>query len=242
MKLFEILPDEDFRGDYDIDATHRWSIPGVKCNVCGWTGATVGGAYPTVLLPPGVPGEPYTKAWPVEPGRLEELTKPIRSLVAQELPVGAGTEFGPLEGNGRGKFGDAAWLNYSTLLLSQSAVAKLENRGVRRLRLAKPNIVLRSKKPFSYLEIEIEPRLRLDPAFLPGDAMQLCPSCGLLNMHRDKSGWDEDPVVLISSMPPGCLLSRIVGLEGNLVASEEFVEAVRSLGFSDITFREMRVT
>ena len=108
--------------------------------------------------------------------------------------------------------------------------------------MSRTEIVLRSKKPFRYFEIEIIPRVRLDPAFLPSGGMEACPSCGSLNMHRDKSRWDEDPVVLASSMPSGCTLARIHELEGHIVAGEKFVDAVKRLGFSDIVFREMRVS
>jgi hypothetical protein len=65
----------------------------------------------------------------------------------------------------------------------------------------KTEIKQRAKKPFAYLELDIEPHAVLDPAFLPSGGLVPCPSCGRLAMHDIDSGWDEDFVIQQSSIP-----------------------------------------
>jgi len=99
MKVFEVKPDDDgFPYGYYIDAVHRWGLPGVRCPACGFTGGAVGVSYADLSQPVGVEPEPYEAHSPVAPSRVRELARPLRTLLAEDLPIPAGREFGPLCG------------------------------------------------------------------------------------------------------------------------------------------------
>src|SRR5437870_2604496 len=87
----KIRPDESKTQKYRFDVSHRWSLPGVKCDACGWTGPTSGAVYPSIVLPAHIDPRPYQSYWPVTPERIHELMTPITRLIPPGLTVGAGT-------------------------------------------------------------------------------------------------------------------------------------------------------
>lgn len=239
MRFFEALPDDDrYEGNYLIDATHKWSMPGVACPVCKFTGSVLGIAYPNFRLPPEIDTKPYEVAWPVTPARIRELTIPFQVLQAQGLPVLAGTEFGPLIGKASGKFGDVTWLNEWTPLVSEEGLAGLSRHGISGLKVVAPEIELRSKnRKFEHLELSIDPLVH---AYAP-NAERRCEECGIPLDSEAETLEPYRPVILENTFPKGLHLARVIESPAYIVASEEFVYGTTELGLTDIKFEELEV-
>jgi uncharacterized double-CXXCG motif protein len=249
MKLFQVRSDDDYQHGYkayphhyQITGSHRWSLPGVKCDTCGWTGGAVGLAYPSVNLPEGIDPDPYENAWPVSPETLQKLIMPLRQSFPPGMPIRAGTEFGPFVGEASGRFGEVTWPGLATMFISIHAIDRLRERGIANLELVKPQITLKTAKVFDYAEIQIEPYAQLDPSCLLEGSLEACSHCGTRRFRLIDEDFGGAPVVRKDSIPPGIDLIRIENLEGYILASERFFEAARSLDLSDITFSEIQVT
>lgn len=250
MRLFEIRPDPDYPHNYYLNASHRWGLPGVKCDVCGWRGGgRVGLAYPKLTLPAGLDPKPYLKRWPVSPARLQELIAPLRPLLDPSLPIEDGTEFGPVCGTGYGKFGDFTWLNSWTPFISPEALEKLRACGIGNLSTQPAEIKLRGKRQFEHLELCLEPRVKLDPAYSATAGLERCGVCGKFLPQPPPPTREEGvrqvcerPVVLGDSFPKGLHLVRVLEWPAKILATEQFVNCVRELKLTDITFEEVQVT
>ncbi len=241
MRLFEIGPDDESPYRYYVSATHKWSLPGCKCEHCGFVGSGFGIYYPHVDLPQSLDPSPYLSPWPVDPQRLRELVKAISLGMNPGLPVTAGTEFGPLRGKASGRFGDFAWPSASIPLLSEAALQRLLAIGVKGLVTVRPNIVLASGRPFRHLELAAEPWLRMTPCQVNATERERCPSCGqfLTRLAGDELG--DCIHVDGRTFPKHAHLARINEYPGIVVASEDFMVAVTSLKLTDIVFKEIEV-
>src|SRR5438270_7207641 len=101
----------------DVDAAHRWGLPGLKgCPGCGATWAMTGVAYPTIDLGKMPNVDRYRNVWPVPISELNELRLPICDLMWPGAFLPPGTAFGPLEGTVTGACDLIEWLNPWTLL------------------------------------------------------------------------------------------------------------------------------
>ena len=69
----------------------------------------------------------------------------------------------------------------------------------------------------------------------------MCPDCGVPNMYKDSSGWDEDFDLNSDSISGSQDLVRVIELPGCLVASERFVRLVESSGLAGLRFRKLGV-
>ena len=239
MKLFEVLPDDDgYDGNYLIDATHKWSIPGVSCPVCGFIGSVPGIAYPRFRLPSGIDSKPYEVAWPVAPARIRELCEPFQALVSKGFPVPSGTEFGPLNGKASGKFGDFAWLNDWTPLISENALGGLLRYQIKGLEVVSPEIRLRSKaKRFSHLELSIDPLVHVHDH----RSIRRCTECGMPLDSESETIEPYRPIILKASFPKDLDLARTVEAPTYIIASERLVRAARELDLTDIKFEEVEL-
>ena len=197
-------------------------------------------AYPAVSLPKGLDEGPYLEAWPVSPEEVRRLAEPLRSLIPLPLPLLPGTDFGPLVGKARGRFGDFRWSNLCTPLVSCRALERLKELGVKGLVGVKPQIALTSKGPFDYVELHIEPYAQLDPSCLTKDSSEPCPRCGISRGVLIDEDLGGSPVVLQRSLPPEKDLVRVVEMEGCVLATERFVEAALRLRLADIVLDEVR--
>jgi len=241
MRLFEVRPDENWFARGKLLASRGWSLPGVSCPTCGWKGGAVGLAYPCLRLPSGLDAKLYESGWPVTPERLRALAQPLRALVPTNLPTQAGMEFGPLVGEGSGRFADMVWIGSWTLLISRSALQRLESVATGRLRTVPAEIRLQSGKPFEHLEIQIEAHAQLAPSCLVDPRAEPCSTCGIRMVELLDEDFGGKPRVKGCSIPDDQMLVQIRDLEEHIIATEPFVEAVRSLEFSNIIFDEIDV-
>ena len=238
MKIFEVNRDEDnWTQRYEIRARHKWTLPGVKCSVCGCTWGANGLNYPSVLLPPGLDEKLYQSHWPVKLEKLKELIMPLRNVIDQSLDLKPGTEFGPLCGTASGKHGDFTWAQVRTLLISPSALTRLIDSGITTLRTVSTNILSRGKVPFSHLEVDLEPRASLSLDGFPPS----CDGCGRVFVDGTEFEKWNSYKILRSSIPGNHDLFRMREFSSYIFATERFVLAVERLRLTNIRFVEVEI-
>jgi uncharacterized double-CXXCG motif protein len=238
MRLFALRPDDQYPHNYYINAAHRWGLPGVECDVCGWVGATASTQYPHINLPIGLDAKPYQTHWPVRPEQLHKLIAPIRALLPPEFRVGAGTQFGPLVGKASGKFGDFTWLNIATPLISGANLERIAKEFP--IEVVRPEIQLRSRKPFEFFELVILPHVSLSAEIIPRGGYETCPGCGIWKMYRDKSDWADRPVINTRDWPKDLHIARVRELPGIIAVTEALKHFLEHGIFTDVSFRELR--
>jgi uncharacterized double-CXXCG motif protein len=242
MKWYRVEPDGDYPHNYLLDASHKWSLPGVKCSVCGWEGSGPCPEFPTVNLPSNLDPKPYLDAWPVKPEQFRELVENLRLNIKRKIHWRPGTEFGPLEGTASGKFGDITWLEPGTMLFSLETLERLNGFDIGTLTLSEPNIQSRSKKSFNFREIELEPFAELDPGCLDPGSPPPCPECTIWQAKIKDSDWGGEPVIIAKTIPKNIHLTRIQEFEGYILGSEKFVDAALELQLSDLKATEIQLT
>jgi len=264
MRLFELKPDKTQWGkkhEYDLDATHRWSLPGVRCPTHGPM-SVAGLAYPAVDLSVLPSSESYREPRLVDVAEFEALRRPLLPLMPDGSVPLPGTQFGPLVGEAWGIFGDFAWLSPWTPLVRREALERLGAAGVRSLlgvpteltfkardvpgeyeRSFTPSYWAGSEPPHTrtetadLLELQIEPHAGFAGISLPADGAPACPICG----HRAISRPDRI-VIDQSSIPEQMDLFRGRELPTLILGTERFAEAVRALQLTDISVEEVEVS
>src|SRR5690242_4450045 len=106
MRFYWLRPSVTARHTGEINAAHRWKLPGVTCPACGATWGGGADAYPGVDL------SVLAEQARLEEARLEEdfaeferLRERVRPLAPPGVPLRPGTSFGPLVGTAKGQFG-----------------------------------------------------------------------------------------------------------------------------------------
>jgi uncharacterized double-CXXCG motif protein len=234
MRVFDCNQDESREDltEYEFDATHKWTLPGVKCPTCGATWATTGVEYPTVDISNEPFADEFESPWPVTLEELEKLRSRIRSRFPEEAPLPPGTEFGSLTGEAFGRFPDFAFAIAWTLLIRRDAYAQLRAKNVRMPAAVAPELRLPKNQSHDLLELEIQPLVSLDPAsFLPGD--DPCRSCG-------REGREvNEPIVSRASVPAEVDMFRPRNFPTYILGTERFKDAVEELGLTGMVFHEM---
>lgn len=238
MKFYRVGEDTSPRYTGNLNAVHRWILPGIEpCPVCGLGEAITVTPYPCVDLS-GLPEEEQTKLsdpWPVpfeEFVRLRELVRPLAPQGAELTP---GTEFGPLTGTGAGYFGQLFMQNPWSLYVRREALERLLASGVRGMQGCPMDVRFRTKRPPELMDLQLELRGGFHPDSLPREVDPPCPTCG-----RDKGLSLPTPIVLTAgSLPTDLDVFRLVDSPNVIVASERMVDAVRSLELDGVVFREI---
>jgi hypothetical protein len=125
---FLLRPDDEYA--VTVDATHRWSLPGVQCPTCKQTWASTGPAFPHLDLA-GWPAErEYRRARVVPLQEYQRLRDQLQARCQLPWPLSPGTELGPLAGRVRAKHLAAfVWQNPWTLLATSAAVEAVAQAG-----------------------------------------------------------------------------------------------------------------
>src|SRR5262245_60083312 len=146
MNLYTVQPDTRFGPNYELEGSHTWSLPGVRCSVCASSWGAVGACYPDFDLR-AFPNQKRVKAtWPIPSEDIRKLQKEIRELTGTRLPLRAGTDLGPFVGKGHGEFGDFAWHHSWTVFLKPETGRALSAKGIRGLKSVRPSVKLRGKR------------------------------------------------------------------------------------------------
>lgn len=237
MRLFHVQPDDAHGGkhqQYEINASHTWGLPGIRCSVCGVTWATTGVAYPAVDLAILPSPDQYGGLEPVTVEEFQELRAPIIRLLGASVALPPGTDLGPLVGKAWGKFGDFAWVNPWTMLIRHEVWSKLNSMGLRLPQVVTPKLEFRSKFPPEFLEFQVEPLASLSASSFSSLEPSPCPVCG----HDARK--PEQIVAERVSIPSYVDLFRLRDFPTVILATEEFTEAVQDLNMTGISTVEVQ--
>ncbi|WP_257461723.1 SitI6 family double-CXXCG motif immunity protein [Archangium lipolyticum] len=218
----------------ELQATHKWRLPGVSCPECGATWAGSATSFPNADLS-SLPDEREFKVPRPEPFdefvRLRELVRPLVPSGAQLLP---GAKFGPLVGTATGTFSPIFFYFVESPLMHREALEKLRAEGVRGLKGFPTELRFRQKKHPELVELEVLPHGRLHIDCLPPDRPPKCPKCGRNGFKRP-----EELILDASSLPVDLDLFRLSDFETTFICTERFVDAVRRLELHEAAFREL---
>jgi uncharacterized double-CXXCG motif protein len=230
-RFFEIQENQALGYSADVNAAHKWGLPGVICPECRTTWAGGAKTYPSVDLTPIASLADFETPRPeplVEYERLRELVRPL-------LPPGAivepGAGFGPLQGTGHGRFGAFASPSPWWLLVQRGALEKLQAEGLRGLKGCRLNVRFRQRNPPELLELELLPAGRLHEDCLPPGRPPPCKRCG-----RRGGSLPPSRILDAAHAPAHLDIFRLADFSSVMVCTERFAEACQRLGLDGITF------
>ena len=211
---FLLSPDGD--DAVTVDATHRWSLPGVHCDVCGQTWASTGPAFPRVDLDGWAPEREYRRARAVPLHEYQRLRDQLQAKCRLPWPLSPGAELGPLQGRVRARrLGAFVWQNPWTLLATSAAVELLGRAGQ-----VLPAVATRLTGPLAQVlrEVECVPlaTVRLEAA------TTTCSACG-----RHAASWPRRVLLVRDTLPTDVPVFRIRNLPTMMVASRVLVDAIK---------------
>ena len=236
MDYFFIEEDRSSGYTGEVNATHKWLLPGISnCPGCKATWGGGSKAYPSVDLTPVAALADFEEPR-AEP--FEEYER-LRELVSPLLPPGAllepGVGFGPLVGRAQGRFGPLVSPTPWWLLAQRESLEKLQAEGLRGLKGCVTQLRFRQRHSPELLELEILRGGRLHPDCLPPGHQPPCPRCG-----RRRFSLPDDLLLDATTEPENLDLFR---LEDYLVeiCTERFVDACQRLGLDGLTFRPVPI-
>lgn len=217
--MYHITPDTA-ASDYDIDAAHTVSLPGVVCPQCG-TWARTGVAYPTVTKSMLVPLLPRLCGVPLPVQNFQKLQSELVDLIGAARPLFPGSKFGVAVGRVTGMVPDLAWSNPWTLFAQRCVFDNLQARG---LNLTGAVADLKSTETESpeLVEIEAVPRVHLHRTIIAQQGAQECVLCGRMGIRKP-------PMIILDreSLDPTISIQRIYEL-ASLIVNAEFAELIRN--------------
>ncbi len=236
MKFYRMEGDPAPRYTGDLNAGHRWGLPGVKekCPACGSSGGVIGLAYPCVDVS-GLPEhDKLDEPWPVSLAEFNRLRELVRPLAPEGTPLEPGTSFGPVEGSAMGYFGQLFMQNPWSLYMRREALERLQAEGIRGLQGCPINVRFRQKNHPHLLELQFELHGHYHPDCLPPDLKPPCSTCGDANLKRP-----ERTILAAASLPANVDVFRLRQGWTNIIASERLVDAVRRLELDGVVFQEL---
>jgi uncharacterized double-CXXCG motif protein len=191
-------------------------------------------SYPSVDLSHLPEKDKYGSRLEEDYVEFERLREQVRPLVPPGVPLLPGTKFGPMNGAAQGEFGPLVLVHAWELLMRREPLERLQAEGLRGLKGCRTALRFRKKNPPELLEMELLPRGAFHPDCLP-EHPSPCPKCGRRGFKRPGV-----PILDAATVPEDLDLFRLGGTM--IIGTENFVEAVRRLGYEqDIAFRELPV-
>ena len=240
MRFFRIVKDASPGYTGDLNAAHRWGLPGMQpCPECGLGGALLGLEYPCVDLSslPAAELKKFANPAPVPLGEFERLRELVRPLAPPGAVLEPGAEFGPLTGTGSGTFGQLFMQADWSLCMRQEALERLQSTGLRGLQGCPVDVRFRGKNPPGLLNMQVDVQGRFHPDCLTWTRKPPCPRCGM----SDADGPMPDPIILdTKTLPEGLDLFRLADAPGIIVASERFVESATRLELDGAAFHPLQ--
>ncbi|WP_233278402.1 double-CXXCG motif protein [Myxococcus stipitatus] len=232
--MFRATPTFPPRSSWGLQASSKWWLPGIHCPTCDEVWSGTGEAYPSVDLSSLAEHPKFTAR--VEED-FEEFTR-LRELVRPLAPEGAvlepGANFGPLVGTGRGTPPPLFFATPWQPVMQREALEQLQSLGLQGLLGCRTELRLRSKAAPELLELQLESRGELHPTCLPRNLPQPCSTCGRLAFS-----FPSAPLLDWASLPTDRDLFRLSHFKTAIIATERFIDAVRSLDIDDVQFREL---
>jgi uncharacterized double-CXXCG motif protein len=240
MKFYRIREDEGPRYTGNLNAAHKWALPGSEpCPVCGLRGKDSAAQYPSVNLS-HLPEEEQKKLsdpWPIPYEEFVRLRELVRPLAPPDAELDSGTEFGPLTGTATGYFGQLFMQNSWSLYIRREALEKLQAAGVHGLTGHPLAVRFRQKNHPELLEPQLELHGRFHPDCLPKSLEPPCSTCG-----RDKGySLPQPPLLAATSLPENLDMFRLADCSAFIIASERLVDAVKRLELDGVVFHELEV-
>jgi len=235
VKFYRVEADEAPRYTGNLDAGHKWGLPGVEpCPTCGVGGGVVGLQYPCVDLSSLPERKKFDDPWPVPFKEFARLRELVRPLAPQRAVLEPGTRFGPLEGTGSGHFGPLFMQNPWSLYIRREALERLREAGIRGLQGCPINVRFRVKRPPELLALQFELHGQYHPDCLPPDLKPPCPTCENDPLER------PNPMILDAvSLPVDLDLFRLRQAWTVIVATDRMVDAAQRLELDGVMFREL---
>jgi uncharacterized double-CXXCG motif protein len=235
-RFFEVREDKASRRTGFVDGTHRWSLPGVQCPVCGvgWSG--IGEDYPSVDLSQHRERAAFEDSESDSIAEFERLREVVRPLAPEGALLEPGAGFGPIRGTVSGNFGDFHLPMPWMLMAKPETLEKLRAEGVRGLRGFPMELDHRGKKPPALLDVELQTHGRLHPVCFPESWKASCRRCG-----RNGNTLPDALVLDAATLPVDMDVFRLRDHPTVIIASERFVNAVGRLGLDEIVFKELPV-
>ena len=238
MKFYELRRDPSPRYTGNLNASHKWGLPGVEpCPVCGLQseGQTFA-QYPCVDLS-GLPPEDQEKlidSWPVPHEEFIRRRELVRPLAPPGAVLKPGAVFGPLQGSGLGYFGQLIMQNFCSLCMRREALERLQEAGVRGLLGCSTQVRFRTKHAPDLRDIQLESHGRIHPDCIPPEEPR-CPTCNVDKgfMLPEKYWFDA------ASLPEHVDIFRLGEASGTIVANERLVDAARRLELDGVVFKEI---
>lgn len=240
MQFYRVQQDKGLRYTGNLNAAHKWGLPGVEpCLSCGIGGeGTTAAQYPCVDLSP-LPAKELKRLcdpWPVPKDEFVRLRELVRPLVPPYAVLKPGARLGPLEGTASGFFGQIFMQNPWSLCMRLEALERLQSAGVKGLQGCPMNVRFRVKSPPALVDIQLESHGSFHPDCLP-PAEPPCPKC-----NSSKGYKLPDPYWLqAASLPDHVDVFRLEDASTLILCSERMVAAVQSLGLDGVIFHELEV-
>ena len=235
MTFYRLDSPEDWSYTGEVNANHKWGLPGTHCPECDATWSNGTDAYPCTDLS----GLPDAKI--LEEPRLEEdfeafvrLREWVRPFAPAGVPLWPGTKFGPLVGSARGTFGQLFMPYAWRLLVRREALEQLQAEGIRGLVAGRTQLRFRQRQAPELLELQIEPRGLLHRDCIPPGKAVPCGKCGRYGFTLP-----DNPILDRASLPEHLDLFRLANRTTVIVASERLVDAIHRLGFEEVSIREL---
>lgn len=232
-----------------VSGTRKWRLPCVKCAVCGREWGGVGDDYPSVNLPKGLNPKDYTgRGRRVSDDEFKQISAPIRKQIPSKLPPHPGAGFGPYVGDVTGNLQSFA-TGLSEVFLTGTALEGLRKFGLKNIVAVPTEIIVRKKQSEELFEIEVSVRAHLSKECIKGKPAKRCTSCGFFDIDLadhcfrwPNSGFVDFTKVKIRkrSIPSDAPLFKVDQIPG-VYATDEFVSAVKSLGLTNVAFKEIGV-
>ncbi|MBI5802996.1 MAG: hypothetical protein HZA92_20025 [Verrucomicrobia bacterium] len=230
--VYRLLPDTHKWPSSWVDGCHAWTLPGVRCPLCGSWGE-VALEYPALKTPHLKRSSGHAR-WPVPLDDFKEMESALAKLLPSSTKLGPGAEFGPFTGKVVGRVADFMWKSDWTLFVRREAFAALEQKGVRLPVAVSPNLKGRSNGIADLVELQIEPL-----AIWNVSSLKRPLTCGLCGFFRDGLTGSRTPPILLSSIPNHVDLFRIEQATGTVVCTGRFAKAAKALGLSNVSFKPM---
>lgn len=237
-RLLHAKPDKTGWGaqhNHDISTKKRWTLPGIKCSECKSTWSSTGLSYPWIDLA-DIPEEPkYRSGSPVDNEEFKRRCAPIRRMVGSTLPLRPGTSLGPRTGHACGELGDFAWPFPWEMLVSETALAKLIDAGIRLPHCVRTDLRFGEKLHVPYYEVATDAFVEISMRTFTPDTVMLCSVCGRLSGQLDR-------LVLLDRPAPGHTDTvRPSNFETYVLVTEKFAEIIEKLELTNIVLEDVVV-
>ncbi|WP_257459398.1 SitI6 family double-CXXCG motif immunity protein [Archangium lipolyticum] len=236
MRYFNIEEDRAAGYTGEVDAAHRWKLPGIMCSTCKATWSDGSKAYPSVDLTPVASLADFEKARAEPVDEYDRLCELIRPLLTAGAVLAPGGTFGPLVGRAQGRFGSLVSPYPWWLLVQREALERLQAEGLRGLKGCRTELRFRQRAAPELLELEILPVGRLHPDCLPPNRQPPCPRCG-----RDGLSLPEVRLLDAATLPSHLDLFRLEDFSTEIICTERFVDACHRLGLDGVSFHPLPV-